>query len=449
MKRKLVKISILFLVVMILFTILSRVTYNMSTATVETEHPSSKSMGPIIETRATVEGKQEISVSTKENQIIKSINVIEGQEIEAGYTLYTLDMEELNKQIQEKNQELELNGIQLANTQKSIQAATEAHNLQIVQAKNDYDRAVAEGDVAIQRAWEEWEQAQSMYEQYINNPDLFPEYTEEQLKRLADEKGRVYQDAIKGKDNAIYSAQKAIDSASVDMPSDDTVIRQLEMDREKIETELKELQMLNEQAGEIKSPVDGVVISIDIQVGNRTTGLGEIRLADASAGARIAASFSNEYTTYIQRGQKVEIIDSKNTTPNTESEHKELVIESVKTNDNEGTTEEIVVTVDVPAGKVELGTSVSLRVVVPSENYDTCIPISALNVKEQGKYYVNVLEKKKTVLGEEWVVYRRDVELLFKNEKYAAVTGITLDEEIVTKSSRVLENGTHVKRKVS
>lgn len=449
MRRKLLKISVLFFIVMILFTILSRVTYNMSTATVETEQPVSQSMGPIIETKATVDGKQEISVSTKENQIIQAIHVIEGQVVEKGHILYTLDMKELNKQIQEKNQELELNGIQLANTQGSVQAAIDAHNIQIEQAKNDYDRAAAEGDAAIQRAWEEWEQASEMYEQYINSPESFPEYTEEQLKGMRDEKERTYQDAVKGKDNAVYSAQKAIDSASVHVPSDDTAIRQLEIDREKIETELKELQMINEQAGEIRSPADGVVIAIDGQVGKRTTGLGEIRVADSSAGARITAVFSNEYAPYIQRGQKVEIMNSKNTTLTAKKEQKELVIESVKLNDNQGVTEELVVTVDVPAGQVELGTSVSLRVIVPSENYDTCIPISALNVKEQGKYYVNVLEKKKTVLGEEWVVYRRDVELLFKNEKYAAVTGIALDEEIVTKSSRVLENGTHVKRKAS
>ena len=40
MKGKLVKITVLFFIVMILFTILSRVTYNMSMATVETTQPA-------------------------------------------------------------------------------------------------------------------------------------------------------------------------------------------------------------------------------------------------------------------------------------------------------------------------------------------------------------------------------------------------------------------------
>lgn len=42
---------------------------------------------------------------------------------------------------------------------------------------------------------------------------------------------------------------------------------------------------------------------------------------------------------------------------------------------------------------------------------------------------------------------QRDVELLFKNEKYAAITGVNQDEEVVTKTSRMLENGMHVKGK--
>ena len=117
MKGKLVKITVLFFIVMILFTILSRVTYNMSMATVETTQPARETMGPVIETKATVEGKKEVALNTKENQIIESILVTIGQAVEKDQVLYTLDLKELNKQIKEKSQELELNKVQLANAQ--------------------------------------------------------------------------------------------------------------------------------------------------------------------------------------------------------------------------------------------------------------------------------------------------------------------------------------------
>lgn len=455
MKGKLVKISVGFFIVMILFTILSRVTYNMSMATVETTQPARETMGPVIETKAAVEGKQEVAVIAKENQIIQSILVTVGQAVEKDQVLYTLDLEELDKQIKEKSQELELNKAQLANAQNALQSTIDSQQLQISQAKSDYDRAVADSDAAIQRAQEELSQAQEKYDWYIQNPEQFPELSKEQLESEVAEKNFAYQEALRNKDDAVYVAQKAIDSASLSVPNDNSGIVQMEMEKEKIEIQLRELQKIKDQEGEVKAPVKGVVAAIDAQVGARTAGTGDVRLADASAGARIVANFPSEYESYIQRGQSVEVTDKKETLPATQNTQTKLTIGAVQASENvnaessEGAEGGITATIDVPAGVLEIGSFVGLKVSAPTQEYDSCIPISALNVGEKGKYYVNILEKKQTVLGSEWVVYKRDVELLFKNEKYAAITGVNQDEEVVTKTSRMLENGMHVKRKAS
>ena len=435
MKGKLVKITVLFFIVMILFTILSRVTYNMSMATVETTQPARETMGPVIETKATVEGKKEVALNTKENQIIESILVTIGQAVEKDQVLYTLDLKELDKQIKEKSQELELNKVQLANAQNTLQSAIDSQQLQISQAKSDYDRAVAESDAAIQRAQEELSLAQEKYDRYIQNPEQFPELSKEQLESDVTEKNFAYQEALKNKDDAVYAAQKTIDSAGLSVPNDNSGIIQMKMEKEKIETQLQELQDIKDQKGEVKAPVAGVVTAIDAQVGARTAGTGDIRLADASAGARIVANFPSEYESYIQRGQPVEVTDKKETLPTKKNTQTKLIIGTVQAGEN--------------TGVLEIGSFVGVKVSAPTQEYDSCIPISALNVAEKGKYYVNVLEKKQTVLGSEWVVYKRDVELLFKNEKYAAITGVNQDEEVVTKTSRMLENGMRVKRKAS
>ncbi|MFQ9587778.1 MAG: efflux RND transporter periplasmic adaptor subunit [Mediterraneibacter gnavus] len=440
---------------MILFTILSRVTYNMSMATVETTQPARETMGPVIETKAAVEGKQEVAVIAKENQIIQSILVTVGQAVEKDQVLYTLDLKELDKQIKEKSQELELNKAQLANAQNALQSTIDSQQLQISQAKNDYDRAVADSDAAIQRAQEELSQAKEKYDRYIQNPEQFPELSEEQLESEVAEKNFAYQEALRNKDDAVYAAQKAIDSASLSVPNDNSGIVQMEMEKEKIEIQLRELQKIKDQEGEVKAPVKGVVAAIDAQVGARTAGTGDVRLADASAGARIVANFPSEYESYIQRGQSVEVTDKKETLPATQNTQTKLTIGAVQASVNvnaessEGAEEGITATIDVPPGVLEIGSFVGLKVSAPTQEYNSCIPISALNVGEKGKYYVNILEKKQTVLGSEWVVYKRDVELLFKNEKYAAITGVNQDEEVVTKTSRMLENGMHVKRKAS
>ena len=105
--------------------------------------------------------------------------------------------------------------------------------------------------------------------------------------------------------------RKQIDSAGLSVPNDNSGIIQNENGKEKIETQLQELQDIKDQKGEVKAPVAGVVTAIDAQVGARTAGTGDIRLADASAGARIVANFPSEYESYIQRGQPVEVTDKK------------------------------------------------------------------------------------------------------------------------------------------
>lgn len=104
----------------------------------------------------------------------------------------------------------------------------------------------------------------------------------------------------------------------------------MKMEKEKIETQLQELQDIKDQKGEVKAPVAGVVTAIDAQVGARTAGTGDIRLADASAGARIVANFPSEYESYIQRGQPVEVTDKKETLPTKKNTQTKLIIGTVQ-----------------------------------------------------------------------------------------------------------------------
>lgn len=47
------------------------------------------------------------------------------------------------------------------------------------------------------------------------------------------EKNFAYQEALRNKDDAVYVAQKAIDSASLSVPNDNSGIVQMEMEKEK------------------------------------------------------------------------------------------------------------------------------------------------------------------------------------------------------------------------
>ena len=106
------------------------------------------------------------------------------------------------------------------------------------------------------------------------------------------------------------------------------------------------------------------------------------------------------------------------------------------------------VTVDVPKGAVEAGTSVDIEIIQKSPNYNTIIPIEAL-YEEQTGYYVLVLQEEKGVMGSELVVKRFEVEVADKNGSKAALAEgmLTGEQEIISSSSRPLEDGSRVRRK--
>ena len=84
MKQRMMKAGILLLGLMIVFTMISRTAYNISTAEVSTKKSEPQTFTPDVSARGTVAGREEIAVSTVESLRVGSVHVMEGQAVEAG-----------------------------------------------------------------------------------------------------------------------------------------------------------------------------------------------------------------------------------------------------------------------------------------------------------------------------------------------------------------------------
>ena len=104
-------------------------------------------------------------------------------------------------------------------------------------------------------------------------------------------------------------------------------------------------------------------------------------------------------------------------------------------------------TVDLPKGVFEPGIMVDAEIVPKSENYSSIVPLQALH-EEQNNYYVLVLQEEKGVLGTELVVRRLNVQVMDKNDTDAALEEglLTRDQEIVNSSTRMIDDGSKVRR---
>lgn len=511
MKQRIRKAGILLLGLMILFTIISRTAYNMSTAEVSTERAERQTFTPDVTARGTVTGSREIAVSTVENLRVGTVHVMEGQAVDAGEILFEVDLQDLTEKMKEKRQELEVLDLQIRGTAESEAAEEASRQLSRSQAQEDYNRTAARENAAVDAALAELQKAQEEYqnftaesagnvgqEEYGQSDSGQPEFgqpdfgqsdsgmissdqTAEQLLAAVQEKQAAYDQALQNREDSLYNAQKSLDSANLGTAKSYS-LEQSRITRGQKEEEIAKLQALLDVQGRVAAPVKGMVTGVSVKAGTTTTGGGDILLSDLTGGASLTVTFPEEMRKYIREGSQA-VVTAENgrndlqgmpgasqamgqngqqrfsdrvtirtvadsTLPGNGASDTGMSASAASgSSPGDAAGGSFTVTVDLPPEHFTAGETAILKVEVRSGDYDTCIPAAALHLREKDQYYVNVAEKRSAILGEEWAVRQVNVELLEKNEKYAAVEGISPEQEIVTEASRTLEDGSRVKMK--
>ena len=531
MKQRIRKAGILLLGLMILFTIISRTAYNMSTAEVSTERAERQTFTPDVTARGTVTGSREIAVSTVENLRVGTVRVMEGQAVDAGEILFEVDLQDLTEKMKEKRQELEILDLQIRGTAESEAAEEASRQLSRSQAQEDYNRTAARENAAVDATLTELQKAQEEYQNYTaesagnvgqeeygqsdssqsvqgqsdsgqpgfgqsgpgqpdsGQPDfgqsdsgmISSDQTAEQLLAAVQEKQAAYDQALQNREDSLYNAQKSLDSANLGTAKSYS-LEQSRITYGQKEEEIAKLQALLDVQGRVAAPVKGMVTGVSVKAGTTTTGGGDILLSDLTGGASLTVTFPEEMRKYIREGSQAVVTaeNSRNDLQGMQGASKAMgqngqqrfsdrvtirtVADSTLPGNGASDTGmsasgasgsspgdaaggSFTVTVDLPPEHFTAGETAILKVEVRSGDYDTCIPAAALHLREKDQYYVNVAEKRSAILGEEWAVRQVDVELLEKNEKYAAVEGISPEQEIVTEASHTLEDGSRVKMK--
>lgn len=310
----------------------------------------------------------------------------------------------------------------------------------------------------------------------------------DQLRAAVQEKQAAYDQAVRNREDSLYNAQKSVDSANLEAAKSYSV-EQSQILRGQKEEEIAKLQALLDVQGRVAAPVKGMVTEVSVKAGSASGSGGDILLSDISGGASLTVTFPEELREYVREGAQavVSAADIGSGQPgmpgagsqgaagseNQAGKHAvsdRVTIRSVADNSMTGNLisgneaagmdtngagsmpeaasgGSFTVTVDLQPDHFTAGEKAMLKVEIPPDNYDTCIPLGALHLREKDQYYVNVAEKRSTILGEEWVIRQVDVDLLEKNEKFAAVEGISSEQEVVAESSRTLEEGSRVKMK--
>lgn len=225
MRKKLIRALAAFLVIMLVFTLLSRAADSMGIPRISTARAEKKIIAHTVSAAGKVMQNQEYAVSSLANQKVKAIYVNEGQQVEEGDLLYELDGEELDEQILTAKQEIEKQKLQRQDTisQKDATAANKATSQ--ADAANDYNDAVAVGDEAVQNAKNAWDQAEANLANYQNSGNFGSggaDSVETALKATVKEKKSAYNTAVKERESTGAEIETKIQEAFADARTADT-----------------------------------------------------------------------------------------------------------------------------------------------------------------------------------------------------------------------------------
>ena len=217
------------------------------------------------------------------------------------------------------------------------------------------------------------------------------------------------------------------DSSSVDM----------EASKKAIERKQAEVDKLRENADEleVKSSVSGTIASINASAGKSIGGeeqpLATINVTDR--GFTVKIDVTNDQAKKVKTGDTAELV-------NFWGGDAVATLDQITSSQTAGN-RTLVFTL---TGDIQAGQNVTLSLGQKSANYDALIPLSGLREDSNGKF-VYVLESKSSPLGSRYIATRVTVQELARDDKSAAVSGISSGDFIITTSNKPVEAGKQVR----
>ena len=326
----------------------------------------------------------------------------------------------------------------------------ERAELELERAGEDLEDIQEEEDLKVEEARAKMYAAEEDYEdvdygERENQEDLRREY--EDALEAEDEKlkedGRKVQDL----EESLYQAMEKVENARVSdagtaageaAAREMSVLKQesMKLDMEEIQKKQRKIEEFIDSKGQIKAPVDGVVVDTGLQAGDRIQDGRQLRLAVGGLEMKAQIDRETAGAGLLKKGSMMQVkLAGQSKNVETEVEDLNHLAEDGK----------IQVTAGMPEGQGRLGDLVSFTANIESGIYPCVIPIEALREDNEG-YYCLAAEPEKTILGEELKAVRIQVDVLEKSSSAAAVSGpVTKEMKLITESGKPVSEGDRVR----
>lgn len=326
----------------------------------------------------------------------------------------------------------------------------ERAELELERAGEDLEDIQEEEDLKVEEARAKMYAAEEDYEdvdygERENQEDLRREY--EDALEAEDEKLKEAGRKVQDLEESLYQAMEKVENARVSdagtaagevAAREMSVLKQesMKLDMEEIQKKQRKIEEFTDSKGQIKAPVDGVVVDTGLQAGDRIQDGRQLRLAVGGLEMKAQIDRETAGAGLLKKGSMMQVkLAGQSKNVETEVEDLNHLAEDGK----------IQVTAGMPEGQGRLGDLVSFTANIESGIYPCVIPIEALREDNEG-YYCLAAEPEKTILGEELKAVRIQVDVLEKSSSAAAVSGpVTKEMKLITESGKPVSEGDRVR----
>lgn len=326
----------------------------------------------------------------------------------------------------------------------------ERAELELERAGEDLEDIQEEEDLKVEEARAKMYAAEEDYEdvdygERESQEDLRREY--EDALEAEDEKLKEAGRKVQDLEESLYQAMEKVENARVSdagtaageaAAREMSVLKQesMKLDMEEIQKKQRKIEEFIDSKGQIKAPVDGVVVDTGLQAGDRIQDGRQLRLAVGGLEMKAQIDRETAGAGLLKKGSMMQVkLAGQSKNVETEVEDLNHLAEDGK----------IQVTAGMPEGQGRLGDLVSFTANIESGIYPCVIPIEALREDNEG-YYCLAAEPEKTILGEELKAVRIQVDVLEKSSSAAAVSGpVTKEMKLITESGKPVSEGDRVR----
>lgn len=423
-KRKIALSFFIFMGLMWLCTVISKGIYASKLPIVTVTRAEQKYIEHLVTVDGIIVAGSKIPVTALSGLRVEKLMVQAGDLVEEGDVLFTVDLEDLEEIIKEKQSQVSKLKLQIDTLKYNEELAKERKALEEERAREDYDITARYQNTLVERRMDEVNRAEKDLEGAGGDDEALRDALQAAAYAEADAKGQ--------RDELMKEAERRIEDILWPENAESSLEAGL-LELTALQEDLLPYQKIKEAEGQITAQKGGIVTDIYLDSGSRIPDSAVMLLADDAVPCQFKATLNEEQKKYVSIKDKISLkLDGS-------SKGVELNVDYLSESGTMSGTYDILV--NLPEGIGSPGISGTMTHAKAGEKYPVCVPPLTVH-KEEFRTYVYVVKERDDILGMEYYVEEVNVKVLDENEDWAAIEGaIDKDSQIIDFSTEAIKRG--------